>query len=181
MMIRACMLQFISRYGKRKQRKKNETSCNNDCTMQANTYIYAIVSTCIYSFLSPSFVIVEIEGIFSQTIVISKSIKSLNKYHSSLVKGLRFIFFSFKQLADLVRVCSKLSGNAHYSFIKLYLLIHLVFLLVVELQHFQLDTGVTVTTSNKVQIHVTDDTKLIVNSPRIGEQRSMRRSCTLGE
>lgn len=49
---------------KAKIEKKNETSCNNDCTMQANTYIYAIVSTCIYSFLSPSFVIVEIEGIF---------------------------------------------------------------------------------------------------------------------
>lgn len=138
--------------------------------MQANTYIYAIVSTCIYSFLSPSFVIVKIEGIFFFIDHRNKqSIKSLNKYHSSLVKDLWFISFLSNTLADLVRVRSKLFRNTHYSFEKKYLLIHLVFLLVVELQHFQLDTGVTVTTSNKVQIHVTDDTKLIVNSPRIGE------------
>lgn len=67
--------------------EKTKHHVDNDCTMQANTYIYAIVS--IYTFLSPSFVIVKIQGIFfSQTIVISKSIKSLNKYHSSLVKDL---------------------------------------------------------------------------------------------
>lgn len=89
MMIRARMLQFISRYEKRKQ--KNETSCNNDCTMQANPYIYAICLCLLFTFLCNS-------GNRRTSILFidhrnQQKYSRLNKYYSSLAKGLRFVPF----------------------------------------------------------------------------------------